>query len=323
MRQPYDSPAEAIEALVCGYAPHDWQNKYMVVLRAFIDDSAADVGDKRLFLAGYIGSANHWIAFSHRWHIALREHPSIDYFSMADANALRGQFEGWNEADRDFKVYRLASVIGAAQLSSIECSISRTDYNTLIAPNVPRGMRHPYFVCFYGVVITVARSLIGIPEAPPIDFVFDEQGPIGAEAVFMYEWIKASSDPEISARMGSTPIFSDDKKVLPLQAADMLAWHLRREHEGSSFPSGEHVLDALRRDGRHLIAKFDRATLAEMSQKLATVPKDLLVQDAKEWRKFQQIWGDLLVSGISPDTLAARKNSLQRIREFFVRLFQF
>jgi hypothetical protein len=42
--------------------------------------------------------------------------------------------------------------------------------------------------------------------------------------------------------MGSVPKFENDKVVLPLQAADMLAWHIRRhkdhpEEDDSKWPT--------------------------------------------------------------------------------------
>jgi len=45
--------------------------------------------------------------------------------------------------------------------------------------------------------------------------------------------------------MGSTPIFEDDKKVLPLQAADMIAWHLRRRRESRNVGENREVMEIL------------------------------------------------------------------------------
>lgn len=36
--------------------------------------------------------------------------------------------------------------------------------------------------------------------------------------------------------IANTPMFKDDRLLNPLQAADMLAWHIRREHQ---FPDEE------------------------------------------------------------------------------------
>lgn len=66
------------------------------------------------------------------------------------------------------------------------------------------------------------------------------------ECVRWYRWIK--QHPLFSAtlrrRLGSTPIFRDDDAVLPLKAADMHAWHLRRhlnEEQPKKIPAGEYL----------------------------------------------------------------------------------
>jgi hypothetical protein len=102
----------------------------MVALQAFVDDWAAETGDKRLFLAGYIGTAIQWIAFSYSyaWDIELRKSPSINYFKMSEAVALDGQFKDWHASDRDAKVLALARIIRMHAPWFIYCSVSRSEY---------------------------------------------------------------------------------------------------------------------------------------------------------------------------------------------------
>jgi hypothetical protein len=93
------------------------------------------------------------------------------------------------------------------------------------------SLRHPYILLFYALLIKVAQWQYDAGQRVPTDFVFDEQGSVGAEAVAFYSYYKRIQKPEIAALMGSTPIFRDDKLILPLQAADMVAWHKRRRIE--------------------------------------------------------------------------------------------
>ena len=54
-------------------------------------------------------------------------------------------------------------------------------------------------------------------------------------------WIDAWSNFGIPKRarrlINGKPTFESDAQVLPLQAADMLAWNLRREHEACQPPA--------------------------------------------------------------------------------------
>jgi hypothetical protein len=66
----------------------------------------------------------------------------------------------------------------------------------------------------------------------PVDYVFDEKGDAGAEALLWYSATKDAQQPDIRNLMGSTPVFKSDEEVLPLQAADLVAWRYRRLLEG-------------------------------------------------------------------------------------------
>jgi hypothetical protein len=65
---------------------------------------------------------------------------------------------------------------------------------------------------------------LGIHE--PVDFIFDQESEIEPlrEA---WDLMKLSSTPEFRKLMGEKPIDQDDKKVMPLQAADLYAWWVR------------------------------------------------------------------------------------------------
>jgi hypothetical protein len=48
-----------------------------------------------------------------------------------------------------------------------------------------------------------------------------------------WEYIKKYARPDVAALMGDTPIYRNDKTTLPLQAADLYAYWVRRwENEG-------------------------------------------------------------------------------------------
>jgi hypothetical protein len=128
-------------------------------LQAFIDDSASETRDQRLFLAGYLNRASKWRLFSEAWTAELRAVPVIDYLKMSEANALAGQFEGWTDSARNEKLRGLARVINHFNPLSFEFSVSREDYYRHVRPVAPRGLGNPHFVCCFGVVSGVARHV--------------------------------------------------------------------------------------------------------------------------------------------------------------------
>lgn len=275
----------------------------MVVLQAFVDDSASDVGDRRMFLAGYIHGAEQWAAFSDAWQRQLWAPPKIDYFKMVEAQNLRGQFKGWSTAYRDGKVLALARIINQFEPWAVSCSVSRDEYNQILAPVAPYPLKNPYSACFHGIIRTTAdyhRSL-GIEEVPPVDFVFDEQGGLGDDAALWYRWEKESQEPDIQALLGSTPIFRDDKQMMPLQAADMLAWHLRRKHETGGLEDRK-ALKLIVGHGawRHVDADALRTLAAGMRQ----VPGVEFVQTKAEWRGTRKAARAWVAAGLPPPDIS-------------------
>lgn len=275
----------------------------MVMLQAFADDSASDVGEQRLYIAAFINGADQWADFSDRWARRLRRHPAIDYFKMSEAESLRGQFEGWSEADRDEKVLKLARVINESRPWSVHCSVSREQYERILAPVAPYNLQNPYFVCFWGVMHAAAdyHRALGIGGVPPVDFVFDEQGGLGHDAALWYQWSKEQQEPEIRNLMGATPIFRDDKLVVPLQAADMLAWHLRRHHEKGGLETRP-AMDLL--TGQHRYHEVDAQTLQRLAAGFRRVPGVSTVQTKSSWNETRKTLRAHVAAGLPPPNMS-------------------
>jgi hypothetical protein len=265
------TPALAIQSLVCGYSREDRNRKVLFMLTAYSDDSASSEDEESLVLAAYVHRATTWTSFSDDWKPALDANPAIEYFKMSEAESLKGQFLGWDRTDVDKKISALADVIVEYEPWSIASRVSRRDFDDIMAPVVPYDIRTPYFSCFYALIINLAKWHAHMGLSLPVDFIFDEQGKIGAEAVVWYEYIKSIQPPEVAKLLGSSPVFKDDKLILPLQAADLLAWHLRRSGEernkNESRPIFEKLIPIL-----HAEVPITKDALRKMAQQMSEVP---------------------------------------------------
>jgi hypothetical protein len=250
-----------------------------VALQAFVDDSRSDVDGRNFVLAGYVHSAERWLQFSDDWKAALDAPPKIEYLRMVEAENLRDQFNKWSEEDRDAKVNKLGEVIYEHNPWSFECWVSERAFNEIVKPVAPYDLKNPYMVCFYGAIVTVARLHESERITTPVDFVFDEQGGLGAFVVSWYDWVKQWQDPSIAKLLGSMPIFRDDKKMLPLQAADLLPWHLRRKKESRYRSENRPVMKYI--FGNHIEATINEELLRLLAQRMAQVPGVKEVQSKK------------------------------------------
>jgi hypothetical protein len=243
------------------------------MLTAYFDDSGSERGERMLILAGYVHSAQTWLAFNDDWQTVLETAPAIKYLHMVEAENLRDEFKGWVREEMEEKVSALADVIVKHEPWSIECQVSHQDFSDIVQPVVPYELRTPYFACFYGVICNLVKWHASMGLTLPIDFVFDEQGAIGAQAVLWYETIKSMQPAGLASLFGSTPVFRDDKKILPLQAADLLAWHLRRTREvryrDESRPVVNKLLPLLH--SKVAITKGILRTLAEQMSKVPNI----------------------------------------------------
>jgi hypothetical protein len=202
------------------------------VAQGYIDDSGEPSKDM-FVLAGFVSDEERWERFSDLWHKTLRNPPAIRYLKMWEANSLKKEFLNWEPKDRDRKIMQLVQVIRDHVAMRVSCAIKWADYNQVLRGRVqPRINDNPYFFLFYRTIANVIRFQIERNITEPVDFVFDRHGKIGKRALEWHDWTVKSRSPQLARFFGGPPIFRDDTKVLPLQAADMLAWQIRRQLSG-------------------------------------------------------------------------------------------
>lgn len=200
------------------------------MLQVFVDESASKACDRRFHLCAYIATTADWEAFSSDWKNALNEHPKICSFHMHEAWSLTGEFTDWSLSARDSKLTKLANIIKKYNLIGFDVSISINKFDKLYKPNAPYPLQKPYFLCFQGIIITVARFVKAKWSDVSVDFVFDENHSSSKDVIFYFDAINENF-PEFKHILASTPTFENDKHVTPLQAADMLAWNVRKRRE--------------------------------------------------------------------------------------------
>ena len=292
----------------------------MASLQAFIDDSASDSGDRRLYLAGYLNRADTWVRFSMAWREELHAAPAIDYLKMSEANALDGQFAGWATAARDEKLRGLVRVINHFKPLSFEFSVSREEYYRQVKPVAPRGLGNPHFVCCVGVVFGLARYVDSEKVKIPIDFIFDQQTGVSDDFVLFIDHMKTSLGKGARRLIASTT-FADDKQFLPIQAADMLAWHLRREREVGGPMGSLAGADLLRNPNGHLMSEIGEANIKSWSEHFSKLPNIDQMQGPRQWRNLKGEITRLSSLGFVPPHGSRWKNALYATRERIARLF--
>ncbi len=238
------------------------------MLQAWIDDSGR--GQEPVFvLAGYIGRTRNWIGFSHDWSELLRKH-RLRY--------LKG-----NEAGRlaDKTILQFVSLIRRYALSGVRVVIPHRDFhdvlkNDTIAKSGRWYFKQPYYLafdCVFGSVLGYVRRR---PHFEKTEFIFDYDVVDRRSLKLAYSHLLKSLGTDASLIEGE-PTFRDDKCFVPLQAADLLAWYVRRYHseraEGRAFESP--VWSAL--------CELEEIQLELNREQLAALRADTVTQMKKRW----------------------------------------
>jgi len=209
-----------------------------VVLNGFVDDSGTGHG-KVSVLAGFLSTSDRWKQFSNGLEELCRQEPRTPDFKMEKASSFRAYHWATRES-LNKRIEDVASLIQTHAMYRVDAVVSREAYQALVEGKVPRKIDSPYFVLFYTVILSSAAFVNKASLGGTVDFIFDEQGKIGKRAGNWYQFIKERVRPEIRNRLGCEPDFRHDSELLPLKAADLLAWQIRRHLDLEQPRGNEH-----------------------------------------------------------------------------------
>jgi hypothetical protein len=198
----------------------------------FYGDESGSHGKGTYVIAGYMATAYNWEQFKVDWEAALAESPSIPYFHRGPNHHGDKPFDGWDEQTREAKLYRMIRVFEKfpGRIVELSSTIAWGDYEAVKTAPLGEVLSNPYYCCLHGVVSLALQWVKDKGEGADIDFIFDYQFQHQAEAVKQFTHIRQrfSDVPEVSTRMSGI-CFMDDERVAGLQAADLIAWQLRRD----------------------------------------------------------------------------------------------
>jgi hypothetical protein len=197
-----------------------------VVLEGFVDDSGTSHG-KVAVLAGFLSTAEKWQIFSDELELLCEQDPKTPDFKMEKAHGPRAYWwAGRQELDK--RIEDVGALIRKHAMYRIDSVMPISAYDGIVRGRINPKIDSPYFLLFYAVMLSAAEFMEKIGMEGTADFVFDEQGKVGQECASFYPEIKERVAGRVRIRLGSAPIFRDDKDILPIKAADFFAWQIRR-----------------------------------------------------------------------------------------------
>jgi hypothetical protein len=200
--------------------------RLLMMFRAFFDESGTDPEkNKALVMGGFLGEVEEWERASDSWDACLHEPPSIEYFKGSECKSLDGEFLKFNRVTADAKALELARTISRFKLLGFCATVPYTLFMHR-DPKASRGMIGSrvydwgFLTATSGVLQYLDVKFLGNDR---VDFIFDNRTELPA-CIGIYNRMKA--DPFFASttmRRAGTCIPGDDKKVVALQMADLLA----------------------------------------------------------------------------------------------------
>ena len=205
----------------------------MLNIRAYCDESY----NHRIYtVSGYMATGEEWTRLQTAWANALEDeqvpfakNSSFRVFHSADFEGGYGVFSTLTREARDKIQRRFAEIINETKLYGFASAIVMEHYNEVVnrIKAARKSFWSPYFLAFQHGIEMAALAIEHLPHHEAIDFIFDRNeqlgGKEGGRAHQLYNSMLRSTTLPFIYRLGNI-VFADKARMLPLQAADYLAY---------------------------------------------------------------------------------------------------
>ena len=253
-----------------------------MILQACIDDSGTATyrKDRLYLLGGFIAEVVQWAKLTNAWEAELLKPPGAAYFKMSQALSLKDEFDrekGWTESLRDERILALADIAVQHVEMPIAVWVNHVAFDAFVRDFCPRKsrfehLRDPYFLLFHHITEIISRHKDLFPDMQELQYVFDEKQHIGEMSREFWKVIRRkASDGGVASfeLIGSTPNLMDDKKFIPLQAADLYAGASRADLDGDRRPLMRNLAERFNTTRLQAIgAEYDRDNLLRLGADL-------------------------------------------------------
>jgi hypothetical protein len=229
-----DLAAAMVRSLFCGMRPGE---KRLAVFVAYSDETEVFGPEDNFLMGGFVSNETDWPWVAKAWQERVLDGtPNIPYLHMREIKN-----EKWRNEHRitlresEIRISEAAEVVGAfGNIAAIVSSVRRSDFNAVFnrknrkKRHIPIGLNEPDYLCF----VAYAAFMLGQvhrkwPEATKVNFVVSLKHGVSNHIKEFKEAMRDQLDEDLRNLLGDVFPASMDT-MLPLQAADVLMWHIQR-----------------------------------------------------------------------------------------------
>jgi hypothetical protein len=217
----------------------------IVMLRAFFDDSGTHLGgrhgpSKVVAIAGIFGTEGELRGLAAEWQAHLDfplfgSKPKLRRFHMAECQDARGEYAGWSRTETDYFCHQLGTTIIESGVGAYGMACFRSDWDELITGDVRAILGDSEGNCVRNCFLKAMGWAQKFTCDPQMMFIFDDRPERQREnkVVFNVFQTQAMPPPELVG-----VYFITSHRLLPLQAADLIAWEFYR-YANDTLESGK------------------------------------------------------------------------------------
>lgn len=205
------------------------------MLKAFFDDSGTSPVNRVAAVAGYIANAYHWERFNKQWTSLLREF-RVHIMRRSDLESLKGQYETWNKDRQIDFIERAHRIIKKNTSVGIGTSVIKEHFETILPKDLKDTLGGVYGWCAHECLMKVEHWCDAKKYTGKVFYIFEAgtkgHGQIDAAMRLFFNM------PEYKKRFRIQGWTFHDKTLIPLQAADVLAYEVFKAGENQVLHKG-------------------------------------------------------------------------------------
>ena len=202
-----------------------------------MDESGTHEGSPAISVGAFFAKPKVWSAFTTEWNVTKRRtgKAPVEVFHSTDCEALKGEFEGWSESERNVLVAQLMAVLAKHPLAGYGVGINLRALEAAFAsrPDLQEFFGSPYIVCFKLAVETVIAAAEHFGSNEQLAFIHEAND-------YEMEAHKAFASIKKERKKHAGPMsltFAGKSESVPLQAADVLAFETNKRTRDPKRPA--------------------------------------------------------------------------------------
>ncbi len=200
-------------------------------MQVYLDESgnSRDKNTPVVSVGGCVASLEAWKVFEKNWRHVLAKFGATELHMKHFAH-FHGEFAGWSETQRRSLLRDLVSIMHRSVSLYVGAAVPIPRYEAALSNEGQELRIDPYFGCLRQCVKAAIENAKSLPSDERVEIILADHPRFRARAVEAYEGYK--NDSRLGShrdRLGYLIPNGIPRDILPLQAADLVAYELGQE----------------------------------------------------------------------------------------------